>query len=72
MMNKIWHYIKDNDIPTAECVCLCKIRPGIDSRYITIRYFTNGDWCSVETGDLINQNWIECWANIDDILIVCK
>lgn len=68
-MERIWHYTKDDDLPSYECTCLCRVTDEWCSSYmyITANYFEEGDWCSVESGDRITKP-IEAWADLSDIL----
>ena len=72
-MKRIWRYIFDGELPSYECDCLCRVRSiGTGFIFITLHYFKEqNEWCSVETGALVDTNRIESWAELNDVLERC-
>jgi hypothetical protein len=69
-MQRIWHYIKDGEFPSSNCICLIRVRLFSDYKYIVASYSKNDNWWrSAEHGNLINKFYnVESWADLNDVL----
>lgn len=67
-MNRIWHYIKNNEFPEHTCCCLCRVKWQGEYKHVTLHYYDKDDWCCECSGDLVDPHCVEAWADINDIL----
>ena len=70
-MKRVWHYINEGDFPSTDCICFCRVKWHNNYHYTIANYFTGGDWCCVESGDLITDN-VVCWADLNEVLSCIK
>jgi hypothetical protein len=59
---------KNNKFPEHTCCCLCRVKWQGEYKHVTLHYYDKDDWCCECSGDLVDPNCVEAWADINDIL----